>query len=91
MKVNSTGLGSTTLQSEFMGFKTTAVDNKMQSQYEGKDGTYLIMEIETVKPVHWTICVGIDGKDMRKIIKHVLNPKVIFRSLSLIVRGSKLE
>ena len=91
MRVNSTGLGTTTMLAVFEGFYTAVVDNKLKGQYQGKDGTYIIMGIEAVKPVHWTIRVAIDGKDLRKLIKQALNPKVMFRVLSILVRGSKLD
>jgi len=91
MRVNSTGLGATTMTADFEGFYTTQTDKKLKTQYEGKNGAYIIMGIEAVKPVHWTIRCALDGKDLRKLVLQGLNPKVIFRILSILVRGTKLD
>jgi len=91
MRVNSTGLGTTTMQANFEGFYTTVVDNKLKGQYQGQDGTYIIMGIEATKPVHWTIRCAIDGKDLRQLIIKAMNPRVLFRVISILIRGSKLD
>ena len=91
MRVNSTGLGATTMMADFEGFYTTQKDNKLKAQYQGKNGEYIIMGIEAVKPVHWTIRCALDGKDLRRLVIQALNPKVMFRILSILVRGTKLD
>lgn len=91
MRVNSTGLGATTMVAGFKGFQTVVSDNKLKAQYVGKEGTYIILAVEAVKPVHWTIRITMDGRDLRQIIKWTLNPRVLFRMLSILIRGSKLD
>lgn len=90
MRVNSTGLGQTTMVADFVGFQTVAAD-KVAGKYVGKDGQYIILGVEAVKPVHWTIRITMDGKDLRKLIKAAFTPKVIFRVLSILIRGSNLD
>lgn len=91
MRVNSTGLGATTMVADFRGFHTVVSDNRLKDQYVGKDGAYIILAVEAVKPVHWTIRITMDGKDLRKLIRWALTPRVLFRMLSILVRGSKLD
>lgn len=90
MKVNSTGLGRTTLVANFEGFETVATE-KLAGQYIGKDGQYIVMGVESVKPVHWTIRITMDGKDIRNIIRKSLTPKVICRTLWILLRGTSLD
>jgi hypothetical protein len=90
MRVNSTGLGATTMVADFEGFQT-AVAEKLKGQYIGKDGEYIVLGVEAVKPVHWTIRITMDGRDLRNLIKHALRPKIVFRVLSILVRGSKID
>ncbi len=90
MRVNSTGLGTTTMIADFEGFQTS-VTEKLKGQYVGKDGEYIVLGVEAVKPVHWTIRITMDGKDLRNLIKHALRPNILFRVMSILVRGSKLD
>ncbi|MGD0232384.1 MAG: hypothetical protein ABSC19_18860 [Syntrophorhabdales bacterium] len=61
MRVNSTGLGKTTMIADFEGFQT-AVTQKLAGQYE-----------------------------VRGLIKKALRPNVLFRVLSILCRGSRLD
>ena len=90
MRVNSTGLGTTTMVANFEDFQT-AVTGKIAGQYVGKDGEYIILGVEAVKPIHWNIRITMDGQDLRNLIRKALKPKIIFRTLSILLRGSKLE
>ena len=90
MRVNSTGLGQTTMVANFEGFQTIAAD-KVAGQYVGKDGQYIILGVEAVKPIHWTIRITMDGRDLRRLIKAALTPKVISRVLSILIRGRNLD
>lgn len=90
MRVNSTGLGTTTMVADFGGFQTIVAE-KLKGQYVGKDGEYIVLGVEAVKPVHWTIRITMDGNDMRTIIRQALRPKVLLRVLSIFLRGSKLD
>ncbi len=90
MRVNSTGLGQTTMVANFEGFHTV-VTEKVAGQYVGKDGQYIILGVEAVKPIHWTIRITMDGQDLRKLIRAALTPKVLYRVLSILTRGSSID
>lgn len=66
MKVNSTGLGKTTLTSHI-------------SQVAPNDEGGLLMKIEATQPVHWHITCQMDSGDVRAAIKMVLRPSVVAR------------
>lgn len=90
MRVNSTGLGKQTMIADFEGFQTS-VGNLLAGQYVGKDGEYIVLGVEAVKPIHWTIRITMDGHDLRQLILKALKPQVLLRVLSILVRGSKLD
>ncbi len=90
MRVNSTGLGQTTMVANFENFHTV-VTEKLAGQYIGKDGEYLVIGVEAVQPVHWKIRITMDGKDLRNLVKKALRPKILMRMLSIFIRGSSLD
>ena len=67
MKVNSTGLGKTTLTAHISGIGP------------GEEPRGLTMKIESTEPVHWFITCRMKPGDIRTAIKMVLKPTVIFR------------
>ncbi len=91
MRVNSTGLGTTTMLADFEGFQTSVLDSKIKGQYIGKDGAYIVLGVEAVKPVHWTIRITMDGHDLRKLILKALKPAILYRVFSILLRGSRLD
>ncbi len=74
MKVNSTGLGKTTLVANFGVLEPTA----------GTPPT-LKMTIESTQPIHWHITVVLDGTDIRNFIGIVLKPKLIIHVLKMLL------
>jgi hypothetical protein len=74
MKVNSTGLGKTTLVANFGVLEPTpgAVPS-------------LKMTIESTQPIHWHISVSLDGSDIRQFIGIVLKPKLLLHVLKMLV------
>ncbi len=73
MKVNSTGLGKTTLVANFGVLEPTA--GAVPS---------LKMTIESTQPIHWHITVALDGSDIRQFIGIVLKPKLIWHVLKML-------
>jgi hypothetical protein len=71
MKVNSTGLGNTTLTAHISGLQP------------GDEPGLLVMKIESTKPVHWFITCRMEPEDIRTAIKMVLKPAAIGRILKL--------
>jgi len=71
MKVNSTGLGKTTLTAHISGIGP------------GDEPAGLTMKIESTEPVHWYITCRMEPGDIRTAIRMVLKPGVIFRILRM--------
>jgi hypothetical protein len=89
MRVNSTGLGKTTMIADVEGFQTS-VSDLLAGPYAGNNGDYIVLGVEAVKAIHWIIRIAIDGQDLRGLILKALKPKVLFRVLSILLSGSKL-
>ena len=77
MKVNSTGLGSTTL--------TAHISRLLPADEPG----ILIMKIESTQPVHWHITCRMEPKDVRDAIKMVLRPGAMGQILKMALGLSK--
>lgn len=73
MKVNSTGLGKTTLIANF------GVLEPIAGAAPG-----LKMTIESTQPIHWHITVALDGSDIRQFIGIVLKPKLLIHVLKML-------
>jgi hypothetical protein len=74
MKVNSTGLGKTTLVANF------GVLEPIAGATPG-----LKMTIESTQPIHWHITVALDGSDIRQFIGIVLKPRLLIHVLKMLV------
>ena len=77
MKVNSTGLGNTTL--------TAHISRLLPADEPG----ILIMKIESTQPVHWHITCRMEPKDVRDAIKMVLRPGAMGHILKMALGLSK--
>ncbi|MFH0915394.1 MAG: hypothetical protein V1912_02975 [bacterium] len=71
MKVNSTGLGKTTLTAHISGLTP------------GDEPGILTMKIESTEPVHWFITCAMEPKDIRTAIKMVLKPTALLRIIRM--------
>lgn len=74
MKVNSTGLGKTTLVANFGVLEPIAGDIPA-----------LKMTIESTQPIHWHITVALDGSDIRQFIGIVVKPKLLIHVLKMLL------
>ncbi len=63
MLMRSTGLGKAELVAEITGLK--------------RQGDYLIMELQTIKPVRWKIRGGLSHKDLRMLLKAMMKLSVL--------------
>jgi hypothetical protein len=80
MKVNSTGLGKTTMVAHFAALDK--VDN---------DGTpAMVLNIEATEPVHWSIKATVGGDDLRRFAVMLLRPSILVRALWMICFGKEL-
>jgi hypothetical protein len=76
MKVNSTGLGQTTMVAAF---------TQLYKDPDGGDS--LKMKIESSEPIHWVITATLGGADLRNFIKLLLKPSIIYYAISLMMKN----
>ena len=81
MKVNSTGLGKTTMVAHFADLVKV------------NDGgrTAMKLNIEATEPVHWSIKATVGGDDLRGFAKLFLKPSNFFPVLWLLLFGKTLD
>jgi hypothetical protein len=63
MRMRSTGLGKTELIGDIDEIS--------------REGSYLVLSLRTTDPVRWHVRTGIDGKDLRILLKMIFSFKVI--------------
>ena len=81
MKIRSTGLGKTLLTAQIGTVEPTKV---VPVSLEPGDGepTRLLMTMEVVEPVHWTVRAFLEPADLRRLIKLILSrPGALFTAL----------
>jgi len=81
MKVNSTGLGKTTMVAHFADL----------SEVEDGGTTAMILNIEATEPVHWSIKATVGGDDLRTFARLMLRPSILFRVLRMVCSGKGLS
>lgn len=75
MKVNSTGLGQTTMVAAFT-----------QVYKDPDGGESLKMKIESSEPIHWVITATLGGADLRNFIKLLLKPSILYYAISMMMK-----
>ena len=75
MKVNSTGLGQTTMVAAFT-----------QLFKDPDGGQTLKLKIESSEPIHWVITATLEGADLRNFIKLLFKPSILYYAISLMMR-----
>jgi len=75
MKVNSTGLGQTTMIASF---------TQLSKDPEGAET--LKLKIESSEPIHWVITATLDGGDLRNFIRLLFKPSILYYALSLMTK-----
>ena len=84
MFIRSTGLGRTLLTARVANIETTdMVPATLEPPKEGAtEPTRILMVMEVVHPVHWTVRGFVDPADLRRMAKLVLtNPSLILRGI----------
>jgi len=77
MKVNSTGLGQTTMVAAFT-----------QLFKDPDGGETLKLKIESSEPIHWVITATLGGADLRNFIKLLFKPSILYYAISLMMKKS---
>lgn len=95
MFIRSTGLGRTLLTAKVAKIEiTTMVPSTLEPHKDGnKEPMRMLMVMEVVNPVHWTVRAFLDPPDLRQMIKLVLlNPGLIFNGIKfLFMKGPKYD
>jgi hypothetical protein len=80
MRVQSTGLGKMTLETHFSHLIP-------EDDILGEKALALQMGIEATSPVHWKIKAHLEPKDVIAMLKILLNLKLLWRVVRMIVAG----
>jgi hypothetical protein len=95
MFVRSTGLGRTLLTGRIgKVVTTTIVPATLEEAPNGsKEPMRMLMEMEILHPVHWTVRAFLDPPDLRELIKKVItNPGLILNGIKfLFMKGPKYD
>ena len=95
MFVRSTGLGRTLLTGRIGRVITTnIVPSTLEEPANGtKEPMRMLMEMEILHPVHWTVRAFLDPPDLRELIKKVItNPALILNGIKfLFMKGPKYD
>lgn len=92
MYIRSTGLGKTLLKAKAANIEAIKiVPETLEKPEDGDEPTRLLMTMQTVEPVHWTVRIFVEPPDLRRMLWIVLkSPSVIYWSLRLLFsKGSK--
>ncbi len=95
MFVRSTGLGRTLLTGRIgKVVTTTLVPATLEEAANGsKEPKRMLMEMEILHPVHWTVRAFLDPPDLRSLVKKIItNPDLMFTGLKfLFMKGPKYD
>lgn len=83
MYIRSTGLGKTLLKAEAANIEAIdIIPETLEESEEGNEPTRLLMTMQTLEPVHWTVRVFVEPPDIRRMLWIVLKrPTIIFWGL----------
>jgi len=95
MFVRSTGLGRTLLTGRIgRVVTTTIVPATLEEPTNGsREPMRMLMEMEILHPVHWTVRAFLDPPDLRELVKKIItNPGLMFNGLKfLFMKGPKYD
>ena len=95
MFVRSTGLGRTLLTGRIGKVVTTnIVPGTLEPPTNGtKEPMRMLMEMEILHPVHWTVRAFLDPPDLRELVKKIItNPVLILNGIKfLFMKGPKYD
>lgn len=84
MRLNSTGLGKTTLVVKI---------KSLTYEYVEGEGYVVKMNMESIAPVHWQMNARLQGPDLRDVVraglKLIANPVRLCRILVMLFRGQE--
>jgi len=92
MYIRSTGLGSTLLQCKIAKLESSKIvpETLELPKEDQNEPTRLLMTIQTIAPVTWTVRAFVEPADLRHIIGFALrNPRFLFDGLRFLTFGGK--
>ena len=84
MFMRSTGLGRTLLTAKVANIEATTVVPSTLEQPQGgaREPMRMMLVMEVVNPVHWTVRAFMDPSDLRKMVKILLtNPSLLLKGV----------
>ena len=91
MYIRSTGLGSTLLAAEVSKVESSnVIPTTLEPSTDGKEPKRLLVTMETIDPVNWTVRIFIEPPDLRRLFWLVLlHPSLLFSGLGLLFGRAK--
>lgn len=92
MYIRSTGLGKTLLQCKVVRIEATnIVPERLESPKDDEnEPVRLLMTMQVIAPVTWTVRTFVEPADLRHIIGFTLkNPRVLFNGVRFLIFGGK--
>lgn len=90
MYIRSTGLGKTLLQCRIASMEATRIvpATLEPSKDEQPETMRLLMTMQVIAPVTWTVRAFVEPKDLQQMFLFVLkNPKILFKAIRFLVFG----
>ncbi len=92
MYIRSTGLGKTLLQCKVAKLEyTNIVPETLKDPQNGKkEPKRLLMTMQVISPVTWTVRAFVEPGDLRGIVVYILkNPSIIWHAVRFLLFGGK--
>jgi hypothetical protein len=78
MKIRSTGLGKTLMVTDFADIAPSKIKPETLEFASEPEPTRLQIELNATSPVHWHIRVFAEPQDIRKMVKLLIKPSVLW-------------
>jgi hypothetical protein len=84
MYIRSTGLGKTLLKAEAANIEAiNIIPETLEESEEGDEPTRLLMTMQTLEPVHWTVRVFVEPPDLRRMLWVALKSPTVLKAHAL--------
>jgi hypothetical protein len=89
MYIRSTGLGKTLLQCKIAKVEyTDIVPETLKDSKNGDEPKRLLMTMQVIAPVTWTVRAFVEPQDVRQVIIHFLkNPRALWNAVRFLLFG----
>jgi len=88
MYIRSTGLGKTLLHARVKEIEcTNLVPATLEPSKDGEEMERLLVTLQIIHPVTWTVRAFVEPKDVKEVAKFLLKPKNLFKALKFLFFG----